>query len=142
MSIGIYTTFPHSKNNELQKRQAPSLVGEDWGEESKIKYLHSPHPSLLPLEKEQQDLCRYLCAMSYRYLHKSSSRQGEQSEGWPRSRSHGWQNQTYKLFFLVTWIFLELFSHPCVLDSGNPCRNDGNVTCVATYPLSAISPHF
>ena len=48
MSIGIYTTFPHSKNNELQKRQAPSLVGEDWGEESKIKYLHSPHPSLKP----------------------------------------------------------------------------------------------
>jgi hypothetical protein len=51
--VGIYTTFPHSKNNELHKHQAPSLVGEGWGEEIKIKHLHSPHPSLLPLEKEQ-----------------------------------------------------------------------------------------
>ena len=45
MSIGIYTTFPHSKNNELQKRQAPSLVGEGWGEESKIKYLNPLIPA-------------------------------------------------------------------------------------------------
>jgi len=22
------------------------------------------------------------------------------------------------------------FSHPCVLDSGNPCRNDATFTCV------------
>ncbi len=51
-SIAIYTTFLHNKNNGLQKRQAPSLVGEGWGEESKIKQLHSPHPNLLPLEKE------------------------------------------------------------------------------------------
>jgi hypothetical protein len=55
-TIGIYTTFPHNKNNELQKHQAPSLVGEGWGEESKTKHLHSPHPSLLPLEKEQAGL--------------------------------------------------------------------------------------
>jgi hypothetical protein len=26
--IAIYTTFPHNKNNELQRHQAPSLVGE------------------------------------------------------------------------------------------------------------------
>jgi len=67
--MGIYTTFPHNKNNELQQHHAPSLVGEGWGEESKIKHLHSPrqllhallyllhpcsrHPNLLPLEKEQ-----------------------------------------------------------------------------------------
>jgi hypothetical protein len=60
-SIGIYTTLPHNKNNELRKRQAPSPVGEGWDDENKIKHLHSPHPSLLPLNKEQQDLCRYLC---------------------------------------------------------------------------------
>jgi len=33
MGIGIYTTFSHNKNNELQKHQAPSLVGEGWGDD-------------------------------------------------------------------------------------------------------------
>jgi len=31
--IAIYTTFPHNKNNELQKHQAPSPVGEGWGDD-------------------------------------------------------------------------------------------------------------
>ncbi|UOA10292.1 hypothetical protein [Methylobacter sp. S3L5C] len=31
--IGIYTTFTHNKNNELQKHHAPSLVGEGWGDD-------------------------------------------------------------------------------------------------------------
>ena len=39
----------------------------------------------------------------------------------------------------VFWIdevyFLYCFSHPCALDSGNPCRNDGAGTCVDTYAL-------
>jgi hypothetical protein len=38
--------------------------------------------------------------------------------------------------FLVTWhAFLNFFSHPCVLDSGKPCRNDGYKICVDTYAL-------
>ena len=41
-SIGIYTTFSHNKNNELQKCQAPSSAGEGWGEENKIKQLYFP----------------------------------------------------------------------------------------------------
>jgi len=31
-------------------------------------------------------------APTYRYLNNSSSRQGEQREGWPGSRCHGWQS--------------------------------------------------
>jgi len=27
------------------------------------------------------------------------------------------------------------FLHPCILDSGNPCRNDGDINCVDTYAL-------
>jgi len=51
--IDIYTIFLHNKNNGLQQYQAPSPAGEGWGEEINIKHLYSPHPNLLPLEKEQ-----------------------------------------------------------------------------------------
>jgi len=34
--IGIYTTFLYFKYNELQIDLAPSLAGEDWGENNKI----------------------------------------------------------------------------------------------------------
>ncbi len=30
---------------------------------------------------------------------------------------------------------MSCFSHPCVLDSGNPCRNDGVLICVDTYAI-------
>ena len=36
LSMGIYTTFLHSKNNGLQQLQAPSPAGEGWGEENEI----------------------------------------------------------------------------------------------------------
>jgi len=36
-------------------------------------------------------------------------------------------------FWLYAITFLADFSHPCVLDSGNPCRNDGDMTCVYIY---------
>jgi len=40
--IGIYTTFQHNKNNELQDLYTPSPAGEGWGEENKINKLNSP----------------------------------------------------------------------------------------------------
>ena len=90
---------------------------------------------------------RIVYAFSYwhRYLLNTSSRQGL-----PGSRSHGWQqpivtkaflpwdgivqlsefiheNLLFKLFFYL------YISHPCDLDFGNPCRNDGNTICIDTY---------
>ena len=41
------------------------------------------------------------------------------------------------VFWIDEMYFLYCFSHPCVLDSGNPCRNDGAGTCVDTYALGA-----
>ena len=41
------------------------------------------------------------------------------------------------LFWTDEMYFLYCFSHPCVLDSDNPCRNDGAGTCVDTYALEA-----
>ena len=66
--------------------------------------------------------------LMHRCLLNSSSRQGL-----PGSRSHGWQHQTRRPFFRHIKSLLIYFSHPCVLDSGNPCRNDGDITCVDSY---------
>ena len=38
-----------------------------------------------------------------------------------------------KPFFSYIKLFLSNFSHPCALDSGNPCRNDGYRICVDIY---------
>ena len=43
----------HCRHDPLFGFKAPSPAGEGWGEENKIKSLYSPHPGLLPLEKEQ-----------------------------------------------------------------------------------------
>jgi hypothetical protein len=43
--------------------------------------------------------------------------------------------QLHQLFFSCMSHCLRFFSHPCVLDSGNPCRNDGDMICVDTYML-------
>ncbi|SJM91973.1 hypothetical protein CRENPOLYSF2_2470004 [Crenothrix polyspora] len=60
--ISIYTTFHVNKNNKLKDNQTLSPTGESWGEENKIKHLNSPHPSLLPLEKELET-----CVDTYAY---------------------------------------------------------------------------
>jgi hypothetical protein len=67
-SISIYTSFKWYNNNRLYNSCAPSPAGEGRGEENKINHLNSPHPNLLPLEKELCNLCRCLCwRREYRY---------------------------------------------------------------------------
>jgi type IV pilus assembly protein PilX len=42
-------------------------------------------------------------------------------------------------FFCYVEFFLGCFSHPCVLDSGNPCRNDGEYDlCRSLYPAGEV----
>ncbi len=52
--------------------------------------------------------------------------QGENSsfrQGLPESRCHGRQLDAPKC--LIQELIQPAVSHPCGLDSGNPCRNDG-----------------
>ena len=49
-------------------------------------------------------------------------------QGLPESRSHGWQLVAEQVFDFAN--FQPTVSHPCGLDSGNPCRNDGSPTLV------------
>jgi hypothetical protein len=39
----------------------------------------------------------------------------------------------HRPFFSHMKSLLINFLHPCDLDSGNPCRNDGDIICVDTY---------
>jgi hypothetical protein len=52
-----------SINPQLENRLdfTPSPAGEGWGEENKISFFISPHPSLLPQGRRGRNLCRNLC---------------------------------------------------------------------------------
>ncbi len=60
---------------------------------------------------------------SHRYTQVFKSTSSRQ--GLPGSRSHGWQYRNWQQVLHRELPNKINRSHPCALDSGNPCRNDG-----------------
>jgi hypothetical protein len=64
LSISIYTTFSHNKNNELKTIKLPLLLERVGVRRIKsISYI-PPHPNLLPQGRRSWYLCRYQCSLS------------------------------------------------------------------------------